>query len=35
MVHFWDMHAKLLESEFEFEFCPILPLAEELGNVSF
>lgn len=31
MVHFWEMHTKPLE----FEFGPMLPLVEELGNISY
>jgi len=31
MVHFWEMHTRPLECEFE----PVHPLVEEFGNVSF
>jgi hypothetical protein len=33
MVHFWDMNTEPFDSELE--FAPVLPLIEELGNVSF
>jgi hypothetical protein len=32
MVNFWEMQTQPLNEEFE--FCPLLPLVEELGNGS-